>query len=252
MIKISPDITNVINIDATPILTVSEVGNWLNLPLGLQLKNKDLIESLIKTTTEVIEKYTWLALRRTTYEAFFDLGYEAFYNFIGGQFAAGLERAPIVALEDITKIEYLNENGIYEEFTKGALTSEGLYENVTEAKEQRQWASVYFREPIVFDSSRINAYKIKITFISGFTIPTDPVTTPVTDIPSALKTAMLMIIASYYTNRGDCSDKGCSLNGYPIPCVAKSIIDQFGVSSTILGASYENMSNQPANCGWGL
>lgn len=250
MIKISPNITNPINIVQTPILTPAQVGAWLNLSSGMVIKNTYLINDLIKTTTEVVEKYTWLSLRRTTFEAFFDLGSEGFNSFVDGNLKLSLERSPIIALSDITKIEYLNENGVYAEFDKGALTSEGLYENVTEAKEQRGWVSIYFRESISFDSTRINAYKIKVTFVSGFTIPTNPVTTPITDIPETLKTAMLMIIASYYTNRGDCSDKGCSLNGYPVPCSAKSIIDQFGIASTVFGASYETTDNQI--CGWGV
>jgi uncharacterized phiE125 gp8 family phage protein len=247
MIKISPNITNPISIVETPILTPAQVGAWLNLSAGIIAKNTDLINDLIKTTTEVVEKYTWLFLRRTTCEAFFELGSDYFYSFVNGDLKLSLERAPILALADITKIEYLDENGVYVEFDKGAMTTEGLYENVTEKKEQRDWASIYLKESIPFDSTRINAYKIKVTFVAGFTIDDDPVT----DIPAALKTAMLMIIASYYTNRGDCSDKGCSLNGYPIPCPAKSMIDQFSIAGTILGASYETVDNQPRNLGWG-
>lgn len=245
MIKISPNITNPISIVETPILTPAQVGAWLNLPAGIITKNTTLINDLILTTTQVVQKYSWLYLQRTTFEAFFDLGETYFNSFWSGDLKLSLERSPIIALADITKIEYLDENGVYVEFDKGALTSEGLYENVTESKEQRDWASIYFRESVPFDNTRINAYKIKVTFVAGFTIDTDPVT----DIPQALKQAMLMIIASYYTNRGDCSDKGCSLNGYPVPCAAKSMIDQFGIAGTILGASYETVENQVCNLG---
>ncbi len=247
MIKISPNITKPISIVQTPILTATQVGAWLNLSSGIIAKNTDLINDLILTTTQVVQKYSWLYLQRTTFEAFFDLGYDYFNSFWTGDLKLSLERSPIIALADITKIEYLDENGVYVEFERGALTSEGLYENVTEKKEQRDWASIYFRESVDFDNTRINSYKIKVTFIAGFTIDTDPIT----DVPQALLTAMLMIIASYYTNRGDCSDKGCSLGGYPVPCAAKSIIDQFGIAGTILGSTYETTDNQVCNLGWG-
>ena len=237
---ISPQITEKINIVETPIITPAEVGAWLNLSAGMVLKNTAMITDLIKTTTEVVENYSWLALRRTTYEAFFDLGYSYFYSFIEGNFKLNLERAPILTLTDITKIEYLNENGVYVEFLKGTLTSEGLYENVTESKELRKWASIYFRESVPFDNTRINAYKIKVTFIAGYTLDTSVLT----DVPSAIKTAMLMIIASYYTNRGDCSDCGCDLNGYPVPCAAKGMIDQIAISQTVF-------AGKPGDsCGW--
>lgn len=242
MRKISPNITNVISVATDTILTPAKVGSWLNLPPGIITKNTDLINDLINTTISVVENYSWLSLKRTTFEANFDLSSDSFTSFLNGDLKLSLERSPILSLSDITKIEYLNADGVYVEFDRGALTSEGLYENVTEAKEKRGWASILFRENVPFDI-RLNTYKIKVTFVAGFTIDTNPVT----DIPQALLQAILMIIASYYSNRGDCSDKQCSLNGYPVPCMAKGIIDQYSISSTVLGVSYETES-----CGWGL
>jgi len=228
MYEIKPLITKKTDIDQTPILTASEVGLWLNIPAGLLVKNTALIESLIKTVTDVVQNYTWLRLQRTTFEAEFSLDSCGFGYFLSGDLKLLLERSPIVALSDIEKIEYLNESGVYVEFDRGAMTSAGLYENVTEKQEQRGWASVYLDEAIPYDS-RYNAYKIRITFTAGFTIDDDPVT----DIPPALKTATLQIIASYYTNRGDCAERGCSLNGYSVPCEAKGIIDQYTLARTV-------------------
>lgn len=231
---ISPNITKKIDIDETPIITPTEVGNWLNLSAAMVTMKTDLINMLINAAIEIVEQYSWLSLRRTTYEAYFNLPESYFYSFINGEFKLGLERSPILALADITKIEYLDTDGVYQEFDRGALTSEGLYENTTEIKEPRGWASIYFRESVPFDSTRINAYKIKVTFIAGFTIGTDITT----DIPQAIKTALLMMIASDFTNRGDCSDCNCDLNGYPVPCGAKSKIDLYSISKTVLGGSY--------------
>lgn len=242
---ISPNITRKTAIDETPIITPEEVGAWLNLSPSMVTMNTDLITQLIDTAVEIVEQYSWLNLRRTTYVAEFVMPYNYFYSFINGEYKLSLERSPIIDLADITSIEYLDTDGTYKTFDRGALTSEGLYDNTTEKKEQRGWASIYFREPVPFDEFRINAYKIRVTFISGFTINTDITT----DIPKALKTALLMIIASDYTNRGDCSDCNCDLNGYPVPCGAKSKIDLYSVSKTVLGGSYNPASE--SNCYFG-
>jgi hypothetical protein len=230
MYSIKPLTTKRIEIDETPILTPTEVGLWLNLPAGIITKNTALIEGLIKTVTDVVQNYTWLRLQRTVFEANFSLDNCHWNYFLSGNLKLMLERSPIIALSDITKIEYLDETtGTYIGFDRGATTSSGLYENTTEKEEQRGWASVYFKENVPYDN-RYNAYKIKVTFTAGFTIDTDPVT----DIPPALKTAMLQIIASYYTNRGDCAERGCSMNGYKVPCEAKGIIDQYSIARTVL------------------
>lgn len=230
MYEVKPLITRKTNIEQTPILTKEEVGLWLNLSAGLILKNTTIIEGLIKTVTDVVQNYTWLRLQRTTFEAEFSLDYCYWGFFISGDLKLMLERSPIITLSDISKIEYLNESGVYVEFDRGSMTSDGLYENTTEKEEQRGWASVYTREAIPFDNTRFNAYKIRITFTAGFTIADDPVT----DIPPALKTAMLQIIASYYANRGDCEDRKCSVNGFSVPCNAKGILDQYSLARTVL------------------
>ena len=231
MYTIDPVITKKTEIVEDPILTVAQVGLWLNLPAGIITKNTTLIEDLINTVTNVVSEYTWLRLQRTTYEADFLLDYNYWGYFWSNNLSLMLKRAPIITLSDISKIEYLDEaTGTYLEFDRGAMTAAGLYENVTERQEQRGWASIYLREPIPYDSTRYNAYKIRVTFIAGFTIDDDPVT----DIPQALKTAMLQIIASYYTNRGDCEERKCSLNGFPVPCMAKGILDLYSIARTVL------------------
>ena len=228
--SIDPTISKRISFIEDPILTPAEVGLWLNLPAGIIAKNTTLIETLIKTVTDVVQNYTWLRLQRTVYEANFLLDYTYWGYFWANKLKLILNRAPILTLADISKIEYLDETTQdYVEFDRGAMTASGLYENVTEKSEQRGWASIYTKEEIPYDT-RFNAYKIKVTFTAGFTIDTDPIT----DIPPAFKTAMLMIIASYYTNRGDCDDRGCKLNGYPVPCAAKGILDQYSIARTVL------------------
>lgn len=242
MNTISPNITLTTAIDDTAIITPTEAGEWLNLSTGMITKHEDLLTGLIDSAVTAIENYSWLSLRRTTFEANFDLGCDLFGSFLFGGTKLILQRSPILALADITKIEYLDTDGTYTEFDRGTLTSEGLYENATEKREQGQYASIYFIEQPDFDSSRLNAYKIKVTFTAGYTIDTDIVT----DVPEQLKTAIKMIVAYYYTHRGDCSDAGCDLGGYPVPCAAKGLIDQLSLSNVALGQSY----NTGYSCGW--
>lgn len=235
MRSISPTITTVESITDTTIITPSEVGDWLNLSSAMVAAQTDLITRLIDTAVEVVENYAWIDLRRKTYRADFDLAYTLFTGFLDGYLKLSLERSPILVESDIGTIEYLDDEGEYVTFDKGTLTVDGLYDNVTEKREQRQWASVYFRETVSFDSSRINAYKIRITFDAGFTsgVPS----AAVTDIPETLKQALLIIVADMYTNRGDCAGD-CKMGAVAVPCSAKGIVDQYAVSRTVLGGSY--------------
>ncbi len=234
MYSISPNITEIIAIAEDPIVTPAQLGKWLNLSDGMVTLQTDLLQELIDMSIPLIEEYAWIYLRRTTFEAYFDLPYNDFLAFVNGTMKLSLERAPILALTDITKIEYLDENGVWQLFDKGTVAAEGIYENVTEKKEQRDWASVFFKEAVPFDSSRFNAYKVRITFIAGYT---PPETDPVTDIPKPLIVAIKQIAAHYYTNRGDCSSD-CSMNGSPVPCGAKALVDRYSIAKTTLGGSY--------------
>lgn len=237
MYNISPNITKKIDVDETLIVSVEEIGKWLNLSPSVIIMQTDMLENLIKTTTEMIENYSWITLRQTEYEAYYDLQSISFFNFLSGKLKLSLERSPIIDITDITKIEYLESN-TWNEFNRGVMTINGLYENTTERQERLQWASVYFKESIPFQQ-RFNAYKVRITFTSGY----DPLETDSTKkIPESIKTAIKMIVASMYTNRGDC-DSSCNMNGYPVPCAAKSIIDLISPANAIIGGSYTPAPN---------
>ena len=49
-----------------------------------------------------------------------------------------IDKAPILDTDDITKIEFLNNNNVWEEYNKGTKTEDGLNENVTERLTIRQ------------------------------------------------------------------------------------------------------------------
>lgn len=227
---IAPNITKQIIVSDTLIVSVAELGLWLNLSSSAITAHTDLITSLIVTATEVIEDYTWLSLRRKTFEAYYDLQESTFFSVLNHNEKLSLERSPIIDIADITKIEYL-ANDIWNVFDRGTMSIDGLYEKTSERIIQRDWASVYFIEQVPFEE-RINAYKIRITFLAGWDAAE---TETAFKIPEKLKTAIKMIAAFHHTNRGDCESK-CSLNSYPVPCAAKGMIDQIAISNTVLGS----------------
>lgn len=235
--SVSPNITKLIDVSQELIVSVEECGKWLNLSSSSILKNNDILESLIKSTTEIIEDYTWLSLRQKTFEAYYDLGNYLFTDFVNGNLKLNLERSPILELENITKIEYL-DNDQWVEFDRGAMTIEGLYDNVTEKLEQRKWASIKFRENVPFQG-RCNAYKIRNTFISGY----DPVETDVSKkVPEVIKLAIKEIVAFHYTQRGDCATE-CTLDGFPVPCLTKGMLDQISIKGSVIGTTYNPASS---------
>jgi hypothetical protein len=242
MYAISPNITKLTTVSQELIVSVNEIGTWKNLSPSAIIMHNDMLEELITTTTEIIEDYTWLSLRQKTFEAYYDLQSCLFTQFIRGNLKLGLERSPILSTDNITKIEYL-ANDVWNEFDRGTMTIDGLYENVTEKLEQRQWASIRFRENVPFEC-RCNAYKIRVTFISGYS-PTE--TDPALQIPSRLKTAIKKIVAFHYTYRGDCQSD-CNLGGYPIPCDTKGVIDAISVKNSMLGGDYTPASDYYGDC----
>lgn len=215
-------------IEDNPIISDDEMGVWLNLSASAIRVHSELLIELIKSATELIEAYTWLTLRQTTYEAFFDIeNSDLFFN---GDLGLVLERSPILDLDNITKIEYLNSSGTWTEFDRGSKTISGLYENTTEIKTKNIWSTIYFIVNPDFDT-RDFAYKVKVTFSAGWDKDADDESLK---IPRSLKTALKMIVAYMYTNRGDC-DSPCSINGTPVPCGAKMLLDKYSLALTALG-----------------
>jgi hypothetical protein len=224
---ISPSYIEKTTIDDTLIISVSEMGAWLNLSASAIIAHTDLLTELINDAVELIEGYSWLSIRKTVYEAFFELDNWEFTGDLG----LSLERSPILDLDNITKIEYLNSSGTWTEFDRGTKTIDGLYDNTTEIKIRNKWAELYFKSDPDYDD-RDKAYKVRVTFTAGWD-------TEATDehlkIPRSLKTAIKMIAAYAYVNRGDCGDSKCEMNGVSVPCGAKTRVDRFSLSLTQLG-----------------
>ena len=139
---LSPTYIEKTSIEDKLIVSVSEMGTWLNLSPSAISVHTDLLTELIKSATELIENYTWLSIRRIAYEAYFDL--DDLSYFLCGDLGLRLDQAPILDLDDISKIEYLNSSGTWTEFDRGTKTINGLYDYTTEIKEKMNWATIYF------------------------------------------------------------------------------------------------------------
>jgi hypothetical protein len=208
------------------IVSVSEMGTWLNLSSSAITAHTALLTELIKSATELAEEYTWLSIRETTYEAYFEVDSISLLCDLGLK----LERSPILDLDNITKIEYLNSSGGWTEFDRGTKTIDGLYENTTEIKTRNKWATIYFVTDPNFDK-RYYAYKIRVTFTAGWDVDA---TDEHLIIPRSLKIAIKMLAGFMYVNRGDCDSK-CDINGVPVPCSAKMLLDKFSIAVAVLG-----------------
>jgi len=232
---LSPNIYKLVSVEDTCVITLDEVGKWLNLSPSAISYNSSILLGLINTAVETVEKYTWLDLRRKQYQAMYDLSCYSLNLFLCYSLGLALQRAPIIDLADIISIEYL-ENDAWTTFSRGAMSIDGLYENTTEREVQRGWAVVKIRESISIQN-RCNAYKLRITFNTGFE------KIGINALPASLRTALNEIVAFLYTNRGDCDSK-CNLNGLPVPCTAKGLVDKFALSKTILGDTYNSIDDE--------
>ena len=235
-VTISPLITELSSVTAGYPISVDDVAGWLRLSTAQTTRNQSTIERLIKMVVETFENYMWVDLRRKTYVAQYEMGDGLFSSFLDSMVKLQLNRSPVLSLDDIGIIEYLDANGVYQTLDKGAEAATGLFENVTERKEQRGWASVYLRESVPFDGDRANVFRMRITYTAGYTTAGE--SPLVTDIPIPLIQAMLIAIAYYYTNRGDCGGCECNMNGTPIPCEAVAIANQYAVKNGILGSEF--------------
>lgn len=158
--------------DATLIVSVAEAVAWNNQTPTVATFQQALYSDLIKTARDIVEKYCWLDLTQSTYEAYFELQNIGFMSLFGSQIKLLLPRAPILQLSNILKVEYLDDTTHqWTVFNPGAaLGADGLYENETQRQEQRQWASIFFKNPPQF-SVEVNAYKIRVTFTAGYDYP---------------------------------------------------------------------------------
>jgi hypothetical protein len=230
--SVEPNIVKLDSITNEPsAITVQDCGLWMNLSQDAINYHTDLIQNLIDSTVEVVENYTWFDIRRKTYIAYYTLMDSSFFF---GLTKLLLTRSPIFGVSDITKIEYRDANSIWQTINLGTVISDGVYPNGDLRLEQKQWASIYLTQEYSL-SPENNVYRIRVTFTTGYDNSTNL-------IPESLKLTIKKIVMAYYTNRGDC-EGGCTLNGFPVPCDAKSIIDQYSIAVSTFNDKVPSIAN---------
>lgn len=157
--KIYKDIT-------TQIISVNDILTWQHQTAGVATLEGTLISGLITKARENVEKYIWRDITRAVYEAYYDLND---VSALAANLKLIVPMSPILDILNIQKIEYLDGTGNWVNFDFGtALGIPGLYTNVTNRLEGRDWASIFFLSEPPYDQSRTNGYKIKVTFSVGY------------------------------------------------------------------------------------
>ena len=300
--------TNTFKDQTTIPILVSDFTAWNNQTVSVATQQGAMITSMIQTVRDMVENYCWIDLTNAVYTAEFDIAPWGFSGMYANDIRLVLPRGPIWSMQSIQSIQYLDSTGIWNTFAPGAnLGIDGIDANMTARLERSNWASIYFASAPNFDATRINAYKIQITFNAGYAsssagpvvvsynnstgLVTVTMTTPgslvsgqsvimngfsiyqplfngtylinvlsptqftyqlaaglgypsptpgfysftanpVQTIPQTLQTAIKMIVAYMYANRGDIIG-----NTEHIICAsgAKPLLDQYSIAATKLG-----------------
>lgn len=215
----SPEITKTTttSTSATDLVTVDELGAWLNLSDSMITAKTSILTSCLNSAVILAEKATWRNFLQRTFMSYFSLSRGCFTSLIEGDLGLVLPRSPIEDLDNITKIEYMADDETWTEFDRGDEAATGLFDYVHEMQEQRGWASIYFVENPDIDVSIINTYQVRVTYSAYYSTLPDPI-----------KTAILEIAASIFTNRGDCGD-----GANAIPPVAQAMLDPYAIRPTV-------------------
>lgn len=236
----SANLDNVINIEPnicpkifkdnqTLPISVSDVVAWQNQTSTVGIVQNDLITSLILTAREMVENYCWIDLTQTVYAAQYDICSYSFIGLFNNGIRFLLNRAPIFGMSNVQSLQYLDPTGVWNNFPFGTnLGIDGIDENITLRSEPLQWASAFVSQQIPFDMTRINAYKVMITFQTGYDDST--YANPIMNTPESIKTAMKIIVAWLYANRGDMViiDK---VDRQELPLGAKTLLDKYSIAA---------------------
>lgn len=220
----------IVNYPLYPVVSTAELAAWLRMPSGQASVEATLLATYISMATEIVENYTWLTLRETTFVTYFAEVYPYVY----------LEATPILGPTSITSIKYLYENGTdieYATYALGTYQSSGSYANLDMKLTPLKQAFLYLNNTdslVVPDKP--NQYNMQITYKAGYQYDAE---TSAYIMPQSLKTAILMLAAKYYTDRGDCI--GCvSAEGCLMPGSVKMLLDMYSLRNATLGSDPVN------------
>lgn len=216
----------------SPVVTAQELAAWLKLPNGIIEAETPMLEAQIAVATEIVENYTWLTLRETTFNECFPEKYQYLH----------LEKAPITAMSSITEIRYLDSDYAYSVYPLGAAQSGGSYANLDIRLSElgQAYLNLHKMGEVVF-ASTTTQYPIKVQYKAGY--PYDGGTDKYI-LPQSLRSAILMLASKYYTDRGDCI--GCVMaGGCLMPAAVKVLLDGYALRNIALGGERVDYRGTP-------
>lgn len=192
-------------------LTSAETINYLRLDSGV---DNMLIESLITTARNWVENYTNRTMINTTYKLSLDNISELDVPIKEGLYTAPyksmyldyieLPRSPV---SSVTHVKYFNDSD-----TESTWATSNYYVDTA-----RVPSRIVLRDGGSWPTDLRNANGIEVTYVAGYGSNRS-------DVPEAIKTAMLQYIINLYEHRGD--DEGRNLNP---PMMVTSLLQPYVV-----------------------
>ena len=200
------------SITETPIITIEEAGEWLNLGSEGTSFQSSLLLNLIKSAQRSVENYLWYDLNEKVYIALFDIeDLTSDDEFI-------LQKTPITSVD---KIEYLNVDNVWTEITKGTeIVANEIYDNVNIKEDMTGYLRLKLKNDYELSDEGCS-YKFRVTFTAGYDI------TKTYLVPEDIKTALKEIVEYNYLNRGENKNTA-------IPASTKEKIDKYSIAKTVI------------------
>lgn len=194
--KLAPTDYILVTDSASEPLTLTEVKNFLRID-GTDYDN--ILTPLIKTVRQIAEKTTGRDMINKTWKTYLDYFAFGAYGsnylncfpfFLGGNAIELLKSK----LQSITSIKYLVDNVLT------VYDSSNYY-----ITNDSDYASIYLTSTATAPSSvDVRKQAVEIIFVSGYGASSS-------DVPQALRQAMLTHIAFLFENAGDCGDEAKNL-----------------------------------------
>jgi hypothetical protein len=207
------------------IISDDELGAYLRIPSAAITVESDILTANIELATEIVENYTWLTLRETTFTGYFS----HIYPYLQ------IDTAPITDVANILGVSYLYDDGTdidYATYALGDSYSTGSYANLDIKLTELGFANLTLKNLEDLNiKSLVNQYPITVSYKAGYAYDSE---NSKYLLPQSLRMAILQLASKYYTDRGDCV--GCvSANGYLMPPSVKTILDSYSLQTIAMG-----------------
>jgi hypothetical protein len=159
---IEPERIELISISNSLVVTIEEVGEWLNLGSEGSSFQSSLLTNLIRSSQRVVENYLWYDLNLKSYIAYYEVD-EIDDDFL-------IPKAPIFLGSDITKIEYLSVDNVWTEIEKGtAIVDNQIYDNINIKKDRRGYTRITLKNTYEINDEE-GIYNFRISFNTGYEV----------------------------------------------------------------------------------